>query len=349
MFPTHFANEVIENYTEAGDRVLDPFAGRASSLFSAAAKGRMAVGVEINPVGWIYGQAKLAPAPESAVEIRIRELGEVARTSRGAPCLGLPVFFRHCFTDTVLRFLNAARSNLEWKHDAVDRTTMMFILVYLHGKRQSSLSNQMRQSKAMSPDYSVRWWEERNLTPPQVDPESFLLQRVRWRYAKGTPPTTASRLLLGDACELLDNIAQDVSGSGEKPFKLLFTSPPYHSLTNYHYDQWLRLWMLGGPSAPRRMGGGAHEKKFESKAQYENLLRTVFQKTARMMDPKGCVYVRTDARTFTLSTTLNVLKEAFVGWSLETTQRPFVRSTQTALFGDKRRKPGEVDIVLRAY
>lgn len=347
MFPLRFADEVIETFTVAGDRVLDPFAGRASSLFSASVRGRESVGMEINPVGWIYGRVKLAPAPKDAVEARVLELVKAADALEENPADRLPPFFVHCFSDAVLRFLSAARSSLDWKCNNVDRTTMVFILVYLHGKRKDSLSNQMRQSKAMSPDYSMRWWGERGLNPPDVDPRGFLLQRVRWRYAKGTPQACRSQILLGDACELIDDVARGVSGGEERPFKLLFTSPPYYGLTNYHYDQWLRLWMLGGPPVPRR-SGGAHQNRFESKCAYEVLLKRVFGKAAGAMDPEGRVYVRTDAREYTLSTTLRALEEAFVGWSIETTQRPFSSDTQTALFGDKSRKPGEVDIVLRA-
>jgi hypothetical protein len=32
--------------------------------------------------------------------------------------------------------------------------------------------------------------------------------------------------------------------------KLVITSPPYLDITDYHEDQWLRLWFLGGPSKP---------------------------------------------------------------------------------------------------
>jgi hypothetical protein len=32
--------------------------------------------------------------------------------------------------------------------------------------------------------------------------------------------------------------------------KLVVTSPPYLDITDYHEDQWLRLWFLGGPSKP---------------------------------------------------------------------------------------------------
>ena len=51
MFPTTFADEVVREYTQIGDAVLDPFAGRGTAIYSAAIQQRHAVGVEINPVG----------------------------------------------------------------------------------------------------------------------------------------------------------------------------------------------------------------------------------------------------------------------------------------------------------
>jgi DNA modification methylase len=63
MFPTRFADAVIKKHTLPGDTVLDPFAGRGTAIFSAAALGRRGFGVEISPVGWIYAKAKLGPAP----------------------------------------------------------------------------------------------------------------------------------------------------------------------------------------------------------------------------------------------------------------------------------------------
>jgi len=32
--------------------------------------------------------------------------------------------------------------------------------------------------------------------------------------------------------------------------KLVITSPPYLDITDYHEDQWLRLWFLGGAAKP---------------------------------------------------------------------------------------------------
>jgi len=82
MFPTAFATQVVKEYTEEGDTVLDPFAGRATSLFAAASEKRVGLGVEINPVGWVYGKAKLQTASRNAVENRLRWIGVKASEYR---------------------------------------------------------------------------------------------------------------------------------------------------------------------------------------------------------------------------------------------------------------------------
>ena len=50
MFPKEFAFKVVENYSKPGDAIIDPFAGRASRVYAAAAMERSGVGIEINPV-----------------------------------------------------------------------------------------------------------------------------------------------------------------------------------------------------------------------------------------------------------------------------------------------------------
>lgn len=339
MFPISFSNAVVDSFTDPGDVVLDPFAGRASSIFSAATSDRIGVGVEINPVGWIYGQTKLRPAQQRNVQARLRELLELADQRRHPE--RLPRFFYSCFHHRALRFLRTAREELDWRNSKVDRTLMAFVLVYLHGKRGDSLSNQMRQSKAMSPQYSLDWWADRAMHPPNVNVQEFLEKRIAWRYAKGIPDVTWSTLALGDGAHILNFATPNL-----RPAKLLFTSPPYSGVTSYHYDQWLRLWLLGFSDSPRRTGQ-FHVGKFESQERYEALLRKVFEKCALLMDTGGFVYVRTDARERTLRITRNVLQDVFPDWPMRIAVKPLTRSSQTALFGDRSAKPGEVDLILK--
>lgn len=345
MFPSDFAFRVVGEHSSPGDAVLDPFAGRATSIYAATVLQRSGLGIEINPVGWLYGRVKLHPASEKRLLSRIEEIASLSASVGDRPANALPEFFTACYAPSVLRFLLAARRELRWQTGIVDATLMAIILVHLHGKREQSLSNQMRQGKAMSPGYSIRWWKEREMEPPDVDPVQFLRARVAWRYEKGLPKLASGRILLGDSTLLLPRLSRKVEQRVEEPFDLLLTSPPYYAVTNYNYDQWLRLWMLGGPDQPVR-SRGPWESKFDSKAAYRTLLNSVFGTCARIMKDTATIYVRTDARPFTYGATMEALRLAFPGKRFSCVPRPFTRSTQTALFGDKTEKPGEVDIVL---
>src|SRR5260221_4859188 len=276
MFPTGFADRVVREHTQAGDLVLDPFAGRGTAIFSAATQGRAGVGIEISPVGFVYAKAKLAAAEHDEVAHRVQEIGRVATAARYVESArALPPFFHRCFAAPVRRFLLAARDRLDWRRSATDRTAMAILLVYLHGNEGAALSNQMRQTKSMSPDYAIRWWKEHNARPPQVDPVDFLTSRLAWRYAKGTPECESSTVYFGNSMTVLPRIAARMARGDLRRAKLLFTSPPYYGVTNYHYDQWLRLWLLGGPAHAARNGNWLRGK-FEHRANYETLLSEVF-------------------------------------------------------------------------
>lgn len=346
MFPVRFANAVVESYSNPGDVVLDPFAGRGTAVFSAASQERYGFGVEIHPVGWVYANTKLNAAPQIAVSERIEEIGRHAWRYRNA-ALSLPEFFHYCFTIEVRQFLLAARQRLDWKRNRVDRTTMALLLVHLHGKRTDSLSNQMRQAKSMSPSYAIKWWKSRQLQPPEINPVQFILNKLPWRYAKGTPDCVRSWVYFGDCTRRLNDVARRLEAWELPKPKLLVTSPPYYGVTNYFYDQWLRLWLLGGPGDARRVEDGPYRRKFEHRENYANLLRQAFAKAAQILDRDAVVYVRTDSREITRRTTENALRTCFPNKSIKMIEQPVTHPTQTQLYGDFSSKPGEIDFVLR--
>jgi len=345
MFPVRFADEVIKQYTKEGDTVLDPFAGRATSIYSATIHKRTGIGIELNPVGWVYGKTKLHPASQDAVENRLLEIATMAGEYTEA-ANNLPEFFHLCFSQNVRKFLLAVRDQLKWKQRVADWTLMGLLLVYLHGKRNQSLSNQMRQTKSMAPDYAVRWWKEHYLTPPDLDPVNFMLKRIRWRYAKGRPYINGSHIYLGDCSCMLNKVYRHLLNSERLPIRLVFTSPPYFGVTNYHYDQWIRLWMLGYPSAPNS-SLGKHRERFQVENEYKDLLDTTFRKVSYLTDKKSVIYIRTDSRKFTFNTTLNILKQTFPDKEMTIKEQPVNGTTQTHLFGNHSTKMSEVDLILK--
>ncbi len=344
MFPVQFVEEVIQTYTWPGQRVLDPFAGRATSIFVGAHYGRPAIGIEINPIGWIYGKTKLDPAPIEELKMRLAEVVSLAKDTPYSK-EDLPEFFHLCFSENSLRFLLTARNTLDWRDNKIDRTLMTLILIDLHGGRSRSFSNQMRQSKAMSPDYSIRWWRQHNLEPPEINPQEFLEKKINWRYAKGLPTVIESDVLLGDSSCLIQQIMHQTITRQQKPFTLLLTSPPYIGITDYHRDQWLRLWMLGGKALAAR-SSDKYKRDFSSPSTYKELLQTVFLQAAEVMAKDAVVYVRTDAREQTFELTRSALKLAFPAKHERIVDKPYLKHTQTALYGDRSSKSGEKDIIL---
>jgi hypothetical protein len=341
MFPVSFATAAVKEHTKPGDCVFDPFAGRATSLFAAAAEGRVGLGIEINPVGWVYGKAKLQTAEREDVEDRIRWLGTKAKIYRTA-AKNLPQFFQSCFCSEVQGFLLAARNLLDWRRTKTDWTTMALLMIDLHGKRESALSNQMRQTKAMSPQYAIGWWKERDLEPPERDPVEFMLKKVGWRFAKGRLDSGSGHIYLGDCQSILSRWE---GRPLETKAKLLLTSPPYHGVTNYFYDQWLRLWLLGGPAKPQSSGDSC-KRKFENKQHYVGMLRLAFAKSQSLLMRNAVVHVRTDAREFTKEATIEALESAFPRKTLRSEMHSLPEFTQTVLFDSELETKGEVDFVM---
>lgn len=346
MFPVEFAFDVVEKYSNEGDYILDPFAGRFSSIYAGSALGRYGLGIEISPVGWLYGKVKLNPADKVDVLERLYEIYS-KRNYYKQHIEKMPEFYRICYCDDVLKFLLFARKNLDWQNSNIDATLMSIILVYLHAKTGEGLSNQMRMTKAMGMQYSIDWWKKNGFdTPPEVDPLKLLQAKIEWRYKKGLPKLTKSEVVFGDSTVELQNILANSEKQSIK-YSLLLTSPPYCAVTDYHADQWLRLWMLGDSEIPSP-AIGEHKGRFIDREKYYNLLDTVFSNSSKMMAEKSTVYVRTDKRKFTYSSTLEVLKKYFPNHSMQIIDKPLNvdSKTQTKLFGDKTLKPGEVDIIL---
>lgn len=60
-FIPQLCGRLIENYSNIGDRVVDPFAGCGTTLVEAKIRGRESYGVDANPIAVLISQAKLKP------------------------------------------------------------------------------------------------------------------------------------------------------------------------------------------------------------------------------------------------------------------------------------------------
>jgi len=335
MFPIEFVTETIRRHAKPGYAVIDPFCGRGTVPFVAMTMGIPAVAADINPVAWLYTKTKTDPHPRlGAVKRRIADIFESATDDDQQ---SEDEFQEMAFCSGVLGFINAARRELDWRRNRLDRTVAALLIQHLHGKLGNGLSNQLRQARAMAPDYCVRWWRSKGLErPPEIDACTFLQRRAEWRYAKGIPKpigTKRPKVALGDAATELPRDDEDAG--------LVLTSPPYLGVTNYRADSWLRLWALGvGACRP----DWRTDQKFENPERYEATLAACFRATMKRTLANAVWCVRTDARKRTRDIVVRVIDRLLPDHELQERPAPYKTPTQTALYGDKTQKPGEVDL-----
>lgn len=332
MFPLNFALNTIERFSNVEAAVLDPFCGRGTVPIIAKATGRRSAGIDLNPVAFVFSAAKTDPEPEP--QALIERISDIASRVTRHDQLPENEFQQWAWSPETLGFLRVARRILDWRHDRRDRTLMAIMLVYLHGKLGSALSNQMRQTKGMAPNYSVKWWKTRNMEPPKIDVGYYLIARIKWRYKFGIVNGAPAEVRLGDARNELDHLKTN-------QFSLLLTSPPYYNVTDYRLDHWIRLWLLGESPLP----DGNTREKHTNRERYQTMISDVLAATKPLLTDDAFVYIRTDSRDFTLKTTLAVLRrlwpERGIYWRAETDIL-----SQTVLFGDRKPKPGETDIIV---
>jgi hypothetical protein len=247
MFPETFADKWITRLTKPGDHVLDPFSGRGTTALVSLLQGRRVIASDVNDVAICLTRAKTFAPEFKGLIRRIDDLEAIFHKREWLQITSeMPEFFRFAFAKTTLAQLLYLRQVLRWRESRVDSMVAALALGSLHGELTSSkyLSNQMPRTISTKPAYSVRFWKKHRLIAPERDVFQTLRLHAAFRYEGNIPKGEA--IVLHKDVRLLPNESQ------LEPLRIrcLITSPPYQDLTNFEEDQWLRLWLLGGPPVP---------------------------------------------------------------------------------------------------
>lgn len=334
MFPPAFIHDAVSCLTRPGEKVLDPFCGRGNGPFTATALGRPAVGIDLNPVAWLFAAAKFQPPANP--EALLARLDAIARARRPSDRQSRSRFETMAWAPGVRALLRAARRELDWRNSPTDRTLMAFIALHMQDKRPGGLSNSMSPTIAYSPRYAVAWWTARGLLqPPDVDPVALLSDKIRRRYRYGVPEQAEGTALLGDSRAELPRLAGMEAA-------LLMTSPPYCGVTDYWNDHWIRLWLLG--HKPRKDWGRA--AKYGNRADYRELIRSVFQESRRHLKDGAAVLIRSDQRRQTEELCIAALREVWPNRELLARPTTAPHNSISAHHGHGGRQAKEIDLLL---
>lgn len=240
-FPPGLPRYLIEQLTEPGDVVLDPFSGRGTAPLEACLAGRHGVGVDLNPLASMLSSVKLDPPTLAETLARLAQLeGSYVPEPVGDRA---PPEIRMLFEEgTTLPQILHMKASLD-PADRTDRFLLASLAGILHGNHTRDvvssrcLSVSMPNTFSMSPGYLARYIAEKSLVRPPFDAFEKLRLRMHFEFAEGVP-ALRGRALRGDARALSGLIAP---GSA----KLIVTSPPYLNVVRYGKFNWIRLWLLG--------------------------------------------------------------------------------------------------------
>ena len=334
MFPQSFIHDAVTNLTKPGEAVLDPFCGRGNSPYTATVLGRPAVGIDINPIAWLYAAAKLQPA--ATPEQVITRLSEVAKARCPSDRRSRNRFETMAWRPPVRALLKAARRELDWQGCVVDRTLMAFITLHMQDKKGHGLSNALSPTIAYSPTYAVKWWTQNQLLrPPEMDPVALLEDKIRRRYQYGVPAQAPGIALLGDSrLELRKQNHTDAA--------LLVTSPPYCGVTDYWNDHWIRLWMLGYSFRK----DWQKSARCTNKTKYQELITGILQESQKHLKRGAAILVRSDQRGHTAEMCIAALRSIWPHRQLLTRYTTAPYPGVSASHGRGGQKAKEIDLLM---
>lgn len=246
-FPASLSRAMISLLSEPGDRVMDPFSGRGTTLLEARLLGRHALISDLNPMAVALSCAKNADVTHEQVLAEI----EALKVSYDR-LLYLPE--AHVQRDDILLIYSPEtlaqlcylRRKLLNSSTDVRAFLLGALLGVMHGaERQDGTSAyasiSMPNTFSMAPNYVRRFVETNQLTRGHRDVFEILAAKVD-RIFKEAPPSSNKGVVVAWDAKRLSECPDLAEYQGT--VKLVVTSPPYLGVVNYAKQNWIRNWLL---------------------------------------------------------------------------------------------------------
>jgi hypothetical protein len=287
MFPESFVRRNVLAWSKRDDVVLDPFSGRGTTVFESLLNGRKGVGCDSNPVAVCLSKAKADPPALKDVMERLSALEKGSHRFTSKAPEASDEFFTLCFHQETLRQLLFLMKKLSWRGDQADCFIAALALGCLHGESHRTelcFSNRMPRTISTKPGYSVRWWKQKGCVPPERNVFAILRTAAEYRY-ESPVPSLKGKVVEGDVRR-----ASTLLRSYREKVRLVITSPPYLDITDYHEDQWLRLWFLGGAAKP--ITGQGKDDRHRRIDAYWQFLREAWKGVVPLLQDSAQIVVR---------------------------------------------------------
>ena len=246
-FPPALASYFIKYFTDEGDLVFDPFAGRGTTLLEARILKRLAVSSDLNPIALALNRAKAFTLNLEQINNRINRLEQSYDYALFLPeAEGESDEIHLIYHPRTLAQLCFLRSVLLSSSQPVDHYLVGAILGIMHGGERKNgtsgyLSISMPNTFSMAPEYVRRFVQTKQLNREFRDVFQLLREKSEriFKNHVGTPVNA----------DVFECDAKAVSSKPEmakylNKIDLVLTSPPYLGIVNYAKQNWIRSWFL---------------------------------------------------------------------------------------------------------
>ena len=254
----------IEQYTQPGDLVIDPFLGRGTTSIQAHLMGRRAAGSDVNPLCVMLTSPRFNPPllseVESGLNLVLGQSGAIGVVldaihsgsqqvgSNGNISLNDLLAFYHPITLAQLIVIKnwfVDRAS-EGTFDDIDNWIRMVCINRLSGHSSGFFSvRTMPPNQAVSAK-SQRQINDRNCQQPEPKEVSkIVIKKSRSLLRSVQRDTLFGQLEAASWNPILETTAADnLFYLKDSSTDLVVTSPPFLNVVDYKKDNWLRCWFV---------------------------------------------------------------------------------------------------------
>ena len=281
-FPAKFIPQIprilIEQFSEPGDTVFDPFCGSGTTLVESSLLGRNSIGTDINPISILASRVKTTPLDADQVGLVSSTVSAIKdRIQEGRLSQDIPEFHGrdHWFMEHVQHEL-AMQREVILEMTGGDTPERLF-LDLAFSSVVNRVSNQDSDTRYAAIEKDVPQGRATALLEAKVD--SMLPRMAEF----SSSATGLTRVELADSREL--GFLSDSS------IDLLVTSPPYANTYDYYLYHKHRMNWLGlnwKDAMDDEIGSrNKHSSKKEEIGLYSDDMQRSFEHFARVVRPGG--------------------------------------------------------------
>lgn len=285
-FPPQLPRQVIEELSERGELIVDPFCGSGTSALEAVRLGRRIAAIDANPVGVRLTRVKVHGIGTSDID-ELHRFSKEAKRLIEEPC---PVEDSSC---AALRIAPAIPNIEKWFapvtiHELCHLRTLVENVDGI-ARDVAELAIGQTAARCSFQESETRYVSRKRLVLRGEALRRFVveIENLIQSIPRRSPGSDESDMVAieGDARSLKNWQAPADSAA------LVVTSPPYPNAYDYHlYHRFRLLWTGGSPAELRSVEIGSHLRQQSVKdpvRDYENDMWTVMANALHVLKPGG--------------------------------------------------------------